>query len=795
MKIVRYSSVTEVPFQIWDDLAPKDKVGIESGHLKAIETSGINSIKPYYLIGYWEERPVAIAYCFVIDVDLAKLGDEIAADVLTTLKTWYPKFMNYKILECGLISGLGTAIAAKEEYLPYFLDELNLEFERIGKEEQAEICLIRDIPYQSYHSFEMLRSKGYKAVLGFPVARMEMPWHSFEEYLNSLQSDKRYNIKHKMKQLAAPDISVRIIQDFGPYAGRLAELWEQVSDRQTEYEHEHLTKEYFEAINRELPDRSHIVAVFKNNTIIAFTLCFEGDKEYFWAYIGMDYQYRDTYSLYFNLVFQCIKTALEHGKKSINMGITTYDFKSFVGCEFDAEVYFVKHLAKPELTIAFESMLKEGIKQPENHHYCFHNQDRSQRVQLKDLYHDLLAPKGQEDVFYRTYNFEKPRMLESIELYGYFPAFESAQEPLISHNGRKIIMMGTNCYLGLSTHPEVKEAAKQAIDYYGTGCSGSPILNGTLDIHEKLAKSLADFIGKDDALLFSTGYQTNLGVVSALAGKNDVIIMDERNHASIVDGALLSKATIMRFRHNNMSSLEKILQRAGESPKLIVVDSLFSMEGTVINLPEIVQLAKKYKARLMLDESHAIGVMGPGGRGVAEEFGLTNEVDIIMGTFSKSLAAQGGFVTADKDLIYGLRHTARSHIFSASLSPAIVGAVQAALNILIREPERRLRLVNNAQFIAEGLISLGYNAPYHGSAIVPVFCGNELLTLALFHKLFGEGVFVNPVIHPAVPKNGEMLRLSLMPDHTREQLAYVLEVFKKLRTEKFPASLPLSVAS
>jgi 8-amino-7-oxononanoate synthase len=197
----------------------------------------------------------------------------------------------------------------------------------------------------------------------------------------------------------------------------------------------------------------------------------------------------------------------------------------------------------------------------------------------------------------------------------------------------------------------------------------------------------------------------------------------------------------------------------------------------------------------MLDESHAIGVMGPGGRGVAEHFGLMDEVDIIMGTFSKSLAAQGGFVAADRDLIYGLRHSARSHVFSASLSPAIVGAVQAALNILIREPERRQRLLHNARFVAEGLLSLGFHAPYHGSAIVPVFCGNELLTLALFHKLFNEGVFVNPVINPAVPKNQEMLRLSLMPDHTQEQLTYVLETFKKLRTDKFPASLSLLVAS
>jgi 8-amino-7-oxononanoate synthase len=794
MKIVRYTSITDIPLQIWNDLAPKDKVGLESGHLKAIEISGINSIKPYYLIGYWGEMPVAIAYCFVMDLDLAKLGNEIAADVLTTLKTWYPEFMNYKILECGFISGLGTAIIAKEEYLTFFLDGLNLEFEAIGSEEQADFCLIRDIPCQSYRPFEILRKKGYQAVPGFPVSRMIMPWNSFEEYLAALRCDKRQEVKKKMKQLAVPEISVQIIQDFGPYAEQLAELWKQVADRKNDYEHEHLTKEYFEAINRELPDRSHIVAICKNKTIIAFALCFEGDEEYFWAYVGMDYQYRDTYSLYFNLVFQNIKTALKHGKKVINMGITSYDFKLYMGCELDPQLYFVKHLARPELTIAFEALLRKGIVQPENHHHCFKNRDISERVQLKDLYLNLLATEDQKDIFHRTYNFDRPRILESINLYAYFPAFESAQEPVISYEGREIIMMGTNCYLGLSTHPEVKQAAKEAIDSYGTGCSGSPILNGTLDIHGKLAKSLADFMHKDAALIFSTGYQTNLGVISTLAGKNDIIIMDERNHASIVDGALLSKATIMRFRHNNMSSLEKMLQRAGDSPKLIVVDSLFSMEGTVINLPEVVQLARKYKTRLMLDESHAIGVIGLGGRGVAEYFGLMDEVDIIMGTFSKSLAAQGGFVAADRDLIYGLRHSARSHIFSASLSPAIVAAVQAALNILIREPERRQRLLSNAHFLAEGLVSLGYQAPYHGSAIVPIFCGNELLTLALFHKLFKEGVFVNPVINPAVPKNQEMLRLSLMPDHTPEQLAYVLETFKKLRTDKFPASLVLSVA-
>jgi 8-amino-7-oxononanoate synthase len=262
--------------------------------------------------------------------------------------------------------------------------------------------------------------------------------------------------------------------------------------------------------------------------------------------------------------------------------------------------------------------------------------------------------------------------------------------------------------------------------------------------------------------------------------------MDERNHASLVDGAILSRATIVRYRHNDTGSLESMLQKYADKPKLVVTDSLFSMEGTMIDLPEITRLVRQYDARLMLDESHAIGVIGPTGRGVAEFYGLTNDVDIIMGTFSKSFASIGGFVAGDHKIIDTLKHTARSHIFSASLPPASVAAVLAAIRIIDEEPVRRVNLIKNAALLADGLMDLGYKTCFHGSAIIPVHCGNELLTLAAFHKLLEEGVFVNPVTSPAVPRNKEMLRVSVMATHDESMILRALEVFKRVRTPGWP---------
>jgi 8-amino-7-oxononanoate synthase len=348
-------------------------------------------------------------------------------------------------------------------------------------------------------------------------------------------------------------------------------------------------------------------------------------------------------------------------------------------------------------------------------------------------------------------------------------------------------MLGTNSYLGLATDQRVKDAAKAAIERYGSGCSGSPMLNGTLDLHVELARRLARFTQQDDALVLSTGYQTNVGVVSALVRDGDVVLMDERCHASLIDGARLSRATIVRYRHADTSSLAAELERTAPRRTLVVTDSLFSMEGTVVDLPTIIELVRAYQARLLLDESHAIGVMGPGGRGVAEMYGLLDQVDLLMGTLSKSLASIGGFVAGDRKIIDTLRHTARSHLFSASLPPASVAAAICALDIIEQEPERRCRLLSNARYLAGGLRQLGYQVGDHGNAILPVDCSNELLALAAYQQLLAQGVFVNPVTYPAVPKGDELLRISVMATHTDEMLRRALEAFERIRTKTWPS--------
>ncbi|HEX9934854.1 MAG TPA: aminotransferase class I/II-fold pyridoxal phosphate-dependent enzyme, partial [bacterium] len=521
---------------------------------------------------------------------------------------------------------------------------------------------------------------------------------------------------------------------------------------------------------------------------IAFALCIEGNGILYPLYLGLDYEYNKQYHLYFNLYFYCIQEAIRRGMRWVDFGIASYDFKMLIGCELQPLVYFIKHLRRPEYTPALAKMLSESIAHPENLHQPFKNQDIQGRLQLADLQKTLDSTGSQRphDIFNKAYSYTRADATRLSTLYAFFPAFEGVQNSEIQYQGKTVIMLGSNSYMGLASHPEMIEAAKAAIDIYGTGCSGSPFLNGTLDIHLKLANSLADFMDKEDALLFSTGYQTNVGVIAALGTRHTVLILDGLNHASIVDAAISSFADVERYRHNDMDSLEKLLQKYENKEKLVISDSVFSMEGTMANIPEIVRLCKKYGARLMLDEAHGIGVLGPGGRGAVDHFGLLGDVDIIMGTFSKSFAAVGGFVVGDAKIIDYLRHTARSHMFSASLPPAVVATVQKALEIIIREPERRKKLLDNAEWMAAQLHDLGYEVSYRGTAIVPVHCGNETLTLGLFNKLFREGVYVHPVLQPAVPKGRELLRTSYMSTHNREVLARAVDIFKKVRTPYFP---------
>jgi len=341
-------------------------------------------------------------------------------------------------------------------------------------------------------------------------------------------------------------------------------------------------------------------------------------------------------------------------------------------------------------------------------------------------------------------------------------------------------MIGSNNYLGLTNHPRVKEAAIKAIEKYGTGCAGSRFLNGNLDIHEELEKKLARFLRKEAALVFATGYQTNLGVISALVGRNDVAIIDMYDHASIMDGCRLSFGEVKKYRHNDMDALERALEGTKGKDKLIIVDGVFSMEGDIADLPAIVKIAKAYGARILLDDAHAVGVLGDGGRGTAEHFGLENEVDLIMGTHSKSLAAIGGFIAGPSDVISWIKHLARSMMFSASLPPSLVASASTALDIIEEQPELRARLWRNTHKMLKGYKTLGYDTGTSETPIIPVVIKDTMKTYEMCRLLFENGVFVNAVVSPAVPQGRELLRTSYMATHTEEQLDKVLAAFEKV---------------
>lgn len=376
--------------------------------------------------------------------------------------------------------------------------------------------------------------------------------------------------------------------------------------------------------------------------------------------------------------------------------------------------------------------------------------------------------------------YDAPQKAKALGVYPYFREIESDQDTEVIINGKKVLMFGSNSYLGLTNHPKIKEAAIAAIKKYGTGCAGSRFLNGTLDIHVELEKRLARFVGKEEAIIYSTGFQVNLGVISCLTGREDYIIWDELDHASIIEGRRLSFSTQLKFKHNDMVSLEKVLKSCPEDKvKLIVVDGVFSMEGDVANLPEIVALAKKYNAAIYVDEAHGIGVFGRQGRGTCDHFGVAQDVDLIMGTFSKSFASLGGFVATDSITANYLRHNSRSYIFSASITPASTAAVSAALDIMESEPERIEHLWEMTHYALDGFRNMGCEIGNTSTPIIPLFIRDNNKTFRITRELFDEGVFVNPVVSPAVPSDSTLIRFSLMATHTKEQLDFALDKIQK----------------
>lgn len=368
---------------------------------------------------------------------------------------------------------------------------------------------------------------------------------------------------------------------------------------------------------------------------------------------------------------------------------------------------------------------------------------------------------------------------QELGIYPYFTPIESVQDHVVTIAGKQYIMIGSNGYLGLAADPRMKQAAINAVKKYGSTCSGSRFLNGTLDIHIQLEKDLAEFFEKDGAIIFSTGFQTNLGIISALGGKDDILIIDRQDHASIIDGCRLSFSDIKKYKHNDMEDLERILGSLPQDrAKLIIVDGVFSMEGDLANLPEIVRLKKKYNSRLLVDDAHGVGVHGEKGRGTCEHFGLLNDVDVIMGTFSKAFASLGGFVVADKDVIMHIKHRARALIFSASMVPSSVASAQQSLEIIKSEPERRIRLWNITEKVLKGFKEIGFDIGGSETPVIPVIIGKDEDCFAFWKMLMANGIFANPVISPATPPGRALIRTSYMATHTDEDIDTVLSVFR-----------------
>jgi len=384
------------------------------------------------------------------------------------------------------------------------------------------------------------------------------------------------------------------------------------------------------------------------------------------------------------------------------------------------------------------------------------------------------------DIFKKAFDYTRADEYRKKGLYPYFREIETVTDTEVYINGKKMVMLGSNSYMGLTFDERTIKGAIEGVKGHGTGCAGSRFLNGTLNLHDELENKLAKFMKKEKALLFSTGFMTNLGVLSTVIGKNDIVYIDKMDHASIVDGVRLSFGKVMKVKHNDMDDLKRLLDNSdNDAGKLIVVDGVFSMEGDLADLPSIVELAKKYGARIMVDEAHGVGVLGENGRGTCEYFGLEDEIDIQMATFSKSFASIGGFVVSSKPVIEYIKHHSRALIFSASSTPSALGTVNAALDIIKNEPERRKRLLQISEKMRKSFKDMGYNVGPTVTPIVPIIIGDMDDCFKLWKEITENGLFVNPVIPPAVPQGRSLIRTSYIATHTDEQLDYALDIFEK----------------
>lgn len=790
VSVRKYGSVDEIPDAGWASAGTES--GLRKDFLAIVEKSGINDIDiTYLLFSDADGKPLGRANLYQVDFDFATTDQSLGWTV-KPLKRWFPKFMDFKVYELGLFTMIGKPLEANapEAVLPCLdaaTDFMLEEAERNG----SDFLLIRDVSLEKYAEYNaILRPKGFLPCSGFTNAVLYNQWGSLEDFMLSHTSKNRTKMRSALKLGEKFGIDVSVVTDFSDLCEDMERLWKNVNASSKDYSREQLTAEFFRQTQKNLPENSEVIAFKHKGKLIAFMYNLIGDDDYIMLDWGVDYDfehYRQA-NLYRAASLLSVQRMIELRKKRLEMGITNYTPKEFLGATLEPLCFFVRHSDDPDLTEALARTLTDNINHSDSlmvpDSYKTSEEPPWNEQKWRNFLHQEMDGFVDEDIFTSAYRNYDPLVLKMAQIYGFYPEFKSGQSSCIHYGDRdNVVLLGTNSYLGLNTEPQLVEQARAAALHYGTGCSGSPLLNGTLDLHNRLEASLALFMKKEAAVICSTGYQTNLAALSAIGSPGTVIIMDERNHRSLFDAAELSGAQIKLYAHRDLEQLERVLKRASGRPTLIVTDSVFSMEGTMADLPGIVALKDKYGSRLFVDESHAIGVFGKTGAGACEHFDCLDRVDLVMGTFSKSLAAQGGFVAGDQRVISYIKHNGAGHIFSASITPSTAATVIGALEIVAKEPERRDRLKENARYLAGKLSDIGFSVTSSPVPIIHLPLGHSTLALAGYKVLLERGVYVNPITPPAIPESEAGFRISLMASHERADLDRALTEFERLYQE------------
>ncbi|WP_158017895.1 aminotransferase class I/II-fold pyridoxal phosphate-dependent enzyme [Mycobacterium basiliense] len=757
--------------------------GLRYEFLRPVEVSGINDLRHYYFMADSADgQPLGRANLYGVHFDLATTDRKLTPDSRASIKRWFPGFMTFRFLECGLLTMVSNPLALRadgdlERVLPLLAEQMD----QVAQADESDFLMIRDVAPEHYQRyFDILRPLGFRPALGFSRVDVDITWSCLEEALDTLSTKKRYQLNSALMFRERFGIELEEHDEYAEHAEVLTRLWRNVKNGAKDYQREDLNPEFFAACSRHLQGRSKLWLFRYQGAPVAFFLnVWDSGENYVlleWG-IDRDFEHYGKANLYRAALTLSLQDAIGRGKRRMEMGITNYFPKLRIpGARVIPTIYFLRHRTDPMHTATLARMMMHNIQRPAlptdmSEEFC----RWEERIRLDQ---DGLPA---HDIFRKIDRQHKYTGLKLGGVYGFYPRFTGPQRSTIrAAELGEIVLLGTNSYLGLATHPEVVDASAEATRRYGTGCSGSPLLNGTLDLHVSLEQELAEFLDKPAAVLCSTGYQSNLAAISALCESGDLIIQDALNHRSLFDAARLSGADFTVYRHNDMDHLAQVLRRTEGRRRIIVVDAVFSMEGTIAHLATINDLADRHGCRVYVDESHALGVLGPDGRGAAAALGILPRLDLVMGTFSKSFASVGGFIAGDRAVIDYIRHNGAGHVFSASLPPAAVAATRAALHVSRREPERRARVLAAAEYAATGMARLGYRAEYHGTPIVPVILGNPTLAHAGYLRLMRSGVYVNPVVPPAVPEERSGFRTSYLAEHQQPDLDRALQVFADL---------------